>query len=146
MELDLDDNPQAKRWKLTSELDRAKGLTPRVRAYCIKHGLNDIPDLDKIWKKPRKSYSVWRIGKMSEELEYVKEWGVPSNSGGKPHIIKLRSDGRLSCDCRCWIYNIKKSGTFYIVEGKIWSSRDCSHLHNIPTNEILEVFVSVADD
>ena len=78
------------------------------------------------------------------ELTYLKGWEVESNSGHRPHIVKLRSDGRLSCDCRCWIYNIKKSG-FIKIAKYIWSSRDCSHLHRIDHDELVKVFVSMSE-
>jgi len=59
---ELDLGGQGKLWNATSKLDMAKGLTPRMRSYCRKHGLDDIPDLDIVWKKPR-NRSVWTIGK-----------------------------------------------------------------------------------
>jgi len=59
---ELDMGEQGKLWRETTELEKAKGNTPRMRAYCRKHGLDDIPDLDIVWKKPR-NCSVWTIGK-----------------------------------------------------------------------------------
>ncbi len=60
--LDDDDRPQAKRWNETSEFNKTKGLTPRMRAYCQKHGLDDILDLNIVWKKPRQNH-IWRVRK-----------------------------------------------------------------------------------
>ena len=53
---------QSDLWNKTPELDVAKGLTPRMRSYCRKHGLDDIPDLDILWEKPR-NCSTWIVGK-----------------------------------------------------------------------------------
>ena len=51
-------------WKEISELDKAKGRTPRMRAYCRLHGLDDIPDLDIVWKITKKNNYIWKVGKI----------------------------------------------------------------------------------
>lgn len=45
-----------------SEMNREMGITPRMRGYCRLHGLDDVSDLKRIWKKP-KIHHVWRVGK-----------------------------------------------------------------------------------
>lgn len=60
MELDLSR-------KETSELDRARGTTPRMRGYCRLHGLDDVSDLKRIWKKPKTHY-IWRVGKNEDNI------------------------------------------------------------------------------
>lgn len=69
-EITLFDYLEEKKEKETSELDKAKGLTPRMRAYCRKHGLNGISDLNVVWKKPRQSH-VWCIHQ--KDLERINE-------------------------------------------------------------------------
>jgi len=33
-----------------SDIDKARGTTPRMHDYCFKHDLIDIPDLDRVWR------------------------------------------------------------------------------------------------
>lgn len=37
------------------EIDKARGTTRRMHNYCCSHGLGDIPDLDRVWMRSRKS-------------------------------------------------------------------------------------------
>ena len=49
-----------------SPADRAKGITPKMEAYCRSQGIDDIPDLDVVWKITKRN-NIWRVGKRREE-------------------------------------------------------------------------------
>ena len=42
-------------------LDKMRGTTNRVKTYCMKHGLDSVPDLNRIWKTTKKRNYIWRI-------------------------------------------------------------------------------------
>jgi len=60
---ELDLGLQNKLWNKTTELEKSKGNTPRMRSYCRKHGIDDIPDLDIVWKKSH-TRGIWKVGEM----------------------------------------------------------------------------------
>jgi hypothetical protein len=49
-----------------SEEEKAMGITSRMRSYCRKHNLADIPDLKVVWRKPKRNY-IWNVGKKIAE-------------------------------------------------------------------------------
>ena len=76
MEMDL--SKPCIQWKKTTELDKAKGTTPRMRAYCRLHGLDDIPDLDIVWKKTKINY-IWKVGTIITKHHSAKQKSITNN-------------------------------------------------------------------
>lgn len=58
---------QKKAEQENSEMNREMGITPQVRRYCRLHGLDDVSDLKRIWKKAKIHY-VWRVGKIEDNI------------------------------------------------------------------------------
>jgi len=54
------DLPPRTEWEKPTE-NKAKGTTRKMKEYCRTHGLDGIPDLDIVWKKPR-TCRIWRVG------------------------------------------------------------------------------------
>ena len=55
--------PNSEKKNKTTELEKSKGNTPRMRSYCRKHGIDDIPDLDIVWKKSH-TRGIWKVGEI----------------------------------------------------------------------------------
>jgi len=71
-------------------------------------------------------------------MAYVKSWGpFLSKSSDKEYHVKLRDDGRLSCDCPVWLYNQRPNEDFRPDDSKIgmWYDRECEHILEVLEKE-----------
>jgi len=70
---------------------------------------------------------------------YVKEWGpFPSKSSDKEYYVKLRDDGRVSCNCGAWVFNrYPQYSPVQIPDtDNWWYDRWCPHLDMISYTEV----------